>query len=200
MKFKVGDKIKAFPSSNEMYTFTCEERGWIGKVTEVFEDGVIGVLTIEDNDHDRIYRGMKFRVDERYFEKVETQPELETKHSKPIVYKVYDYMKNFIGKANAQSAMFLANRFEISERQLREIIHEIRESKELELSIGSCKKGYYVCTKEDCEAAIKRLYRQAFSTLKVARALEKKVGMNGQGKIKIGEYFKEFYQSLGEEE
>lgn len=122
---------------------------------------------------------------------------IETKHHAPIVYRVYEELKNHIGRVNKISAKELATNFNISERALRDIIHEIRESHELEKAIGS-KGGYYVCTEEDCENAIKMLYGQAFSTLKVARALEKKVGMNGQGKIKTGDYVKQFYKSLGE--
>lgn len=123
---------------------------------------------------------------------------IETKHHAPIVYKVYAILKEFIGRENAVSAKELSSWFNISERQLREIIHTIRESAELEKSIGSCNKGYYICTKEDARQAIERLYNQAFSTLKVARALEKKVGMNGQMKLKLGQWYKNEYQSLGE--
>lgn len=125
---------------------------------------------------------------------------IETKHHEPIVYKVYEELKNHVGRENSISAKDLASKFSMGERALREVIHEIRDSGELEKAIGCCEKGYYVCTQEDAQSAIKRLYRQAFSTLKVARALEKKVGMNGQGKIKIGEYFSEFYKSLGGED
>lgn len=123
---------------------------------------------------------------------------IETKHHSPIVYLVYDELKKHIGKENAISAWELAVKFTITERELRCIIHTIRESSELEKSIGSCNNGYYICTKYDANKAIERLYRQAFSTLKVARALEKKVSINGQGKIPMGDYFKKFYQSLGE--
>ena len=123
---------------------------------------------------------------------------IETKHNQPIVYAVYEELKLHCGRQNAISAKNLASKFDMSERALREVIHTIRESGELEKSIGSSASGYFVCTEEDCEKAIKRLYRQAFSTLKVARALEKKVAMNGQGKIKLGDYVKEFFQSLGE--
>lgn len=124
---------------------------------------------------------------------------IETKHHSPIVYKVYDELKNFVGRDSAIRARDLAAKFNISERALREVIHTIRESGELEKSIGSSANGYFICTEEDCEKAINRLYRQAFSTLKVARALEKKVGMNGQMKLKLGEYFKEEYKSLGDD-
>lgn len=126
---------------------------------------------------------------------------IETKHHAPIVYTVYEVLKKRVGRENAIPAWALAQVCGISsQRALREIIHEIRNSGELEKAIGSCNKGYYICTEEDCENAIKRLYRQAFSTLKVARALEKKVGMNGQGKLKLGDYYAEFVKSLGVEE
>lgn len=118
-------------------------------------------------------------------------------HHAPIVYRVYDELKLHVGMKNRIGAKELAKKFGISQRALRDIIHEIRESHELEKAIGSY-GGYFVCTEEDCEKAINRLYRQAFSTLKVARALEKKVAMNGQGKLKLGEYYADFVKSLGE--
>lgn len=199
MKFKVGDKIKALPSSNKRYNTTCERYGWIGKVTAVLDDEVFEAKTIANYEHKRINHGITYRLLAEHFEKVEKQPKIETKHHAQILYDLYYFLKNHhVGKKNAISAKSLSWILSISERDLREIIHEIRESKELELCIGSCNKGYYICTEEDYENAIKRLYRQAFSTLKVARALEKKVGMNGQGKLKLGEYYAEFVKSLGE--
>lgn len=125
---------------------------------------------------------------------------IETKHHQPIVYQVYSELKRHVGRDRAISAKELSAKFYMSERALREVIHTIRESGELEKAIGCSSAGYFVCTEEDCEKAIKRLYRQAFSTLKVARALEKKVGMNGQGKLKLGEYYAEFVKSLGEDD
>lgn len=123
---------------------------------------------------------------------------IETKHHSPVVYKVYDELKNHVGKKNSIPAKDLADKVCLSERALRDVIREIRKSTDLEKAIGCCNLGYHVCTQEDCENAIKRFYRQAFGSLEVARALEKKVGLNGQGKIKTGDYVKAFYQSLGE--
>lgn len=123
---------------------------------------------------------------------------IETKHHEPLVYRIYEELKNYVGAKNAISARELSDKFDLTERELRDYIHKIRDSKELEKAIGSCNKGYYVCTEEDCEVAIKRLYNQAFSTLRVARALENKVGLNGQGKLKLGHYYSDFYKSLGE--
>lgn len=126
------------------------------------------------------------------------QPKLKTIHHSPLVYRVYDELKKNIGKENAISAEELSSQFGLSHRRLRTVIREIRNSTELEKAIGSSDKGYYVCTIDDIDASIQRLLNYAFSTLKVARAIEKKAGRNGQIKMQLGKYFKEYYQSLGE--
>ena len=123
---------------------------------------------------------------------------IETRHNESLVYKVYDEMKRHVGQKNAISAKDLSNMFDLSPRALRVIIHAIRNSNELEKVIGSCNNGYYICTKEDCEKAIDRIFRQAISTFKVAHSMKKKIALNGQGKIKTGDYVKEFFQSLGD--
>ena len=116
----------------------------------------------------------------------------------PIVYHVYEEMKKHVGRENAISGEDLSRAFGITTRHLRYIINEIRNSGELEKVIGSCNAWYFICTKEEQSRANLRIYRQAFSLLKTARANDKKAAKNGQGKIKLGEYFKEFYESLGE--
>lgn len=123
---------------------------------------------------------------------------IETKHHAPIVYEIYDEMKNYVGKKNAISAKELSEKFCLSQRGLREVIHTIRDSNELEKVIGSCNAGYYICTDEDCEKAIERIFRQAISTFKVGPSMKKKIALNGQGKLKLGDYYKSFVQSLGE--
>lgn len=116
----------------------------------------------------------------------------------PIVYHVYEELKKHVGEENAVSAEYLCCLFGISSRHLRFIVNEIRNSGELEKVVGSCNRGYFICTKEEFARANRRIYRQAFSLLKTARANDRKAARNGQGKIKLGEYFKVFYESLGE--
>ncbi len=116
----------------------------------------------------------------------------------PIVYYVYEELKKHVGREQAISAAELCAVFGICERHLRQIVHTIRNSGDLEKVIGSCNAGYFVCTKEEQTRANRRIYRQAFSLLKTARANDRKAERNGQGKIKLGEYFKDFYESLGE--
>lgn len=123
---------------------------------------------------------------------------MERLNHEPIVYRVYDEMKNHVGKENAITAEELSAYFDISERKLRDIIKTIRRSRELEKVIGSYNGGYFICTKQEVERANNRLLSQAFSLLKTANANEKKAGMNGQMKLKLGNFYKDTYESLGE--
>lgn len=120
---------------------------------------------------------------------------IETKHHSPIVYRLYDELKKHVGRKNAISAYELSKKFDITERQLRDYIREIRESSELEKCIDACNFGYYVCTKEESRYVSNRLYAQAFSLLKTARANEKKAGLDGQMKIALGEFYKQTFES-----
>lgn len=194
MKFKAGDKVR-FIGKREKQEFPefYPNYGTIGTISGAVYSDTIWVQWAERSTigDDR----WNCEIDD--VELVE-QPKLQTIHHQPIVYRVYDVLKTRVGSENAISAEDLAAMFDTTKRGIRKIIHTIRKSGELEKAIGSNNNGYFVCTKEDAEKAIQRLLNQAFNTLKVARALEKKVGLNGQIKLKLGEYFNDTYQSLGE--
>lgn len=121
------------------------------------------------------------------------------KHS-PIVYAVYEYMKRCVGEENAISAKDLSKRFGVSERNLREIISEIRESSVLQLVIGSNNKGYFVCRESEFSAMNNRLKSAAFSLLKVAYANEKKAAKDGQMRIRFSRYMKDSYEAFAKDE
>ncbi len=121
---------------------------------------------------------------------------IETKHTEPITYRIYDYLKQFIGKENAISGADLANHFGISKRQLRTHIHAIRNSTEFTHIIGSCNAGYFMCREEDFDETDKRLERQALSTLKVVWANRKKKAKDGQYKLPLGDYYKEIFEAF----
>lgn len=124
---------------------------------------------------------------------------IETKHHEPIVYRIYDFLKNFVGEENAIQGRDLAAHFKISERKLRDHVNAIRNSTELERTIGSSTRGYFVCKdKDEFMRANGTLYAAAFNLLRTARANSKKAGMEGQGKIPLGRYYKEFVESFGE--
>ena len=86
---------------------------------------------------------------------------IETKHSQPITYRIYEELKKHIGKESAISGADLSAIFGISKRQLRTHIHAIRNSTEFTRVVGSCNAGYFMCREEDFDEADKRLERQA---------------------------------------
>lgn len=73
---------------------------------------------------------------------------METKRHETIVYRIYDELKNHVGKKNAVSAAELSGKFNISERQLRDYIHELREDMQFDKVILACNKGYYIPTEQ----------------------------------------------------
>lgn len=124
---------------------------------------------------------------------------IETKKYEPIVYRIYDYLKsNHVGKKNAISGKTLSGMFNISERQLRIHIHDLREDMQFDKVILPCPKGYYIPTEEEGTADVNQLFKHAFSTLRIARASVTKAKRNNQGKIKLGAYYKEFVEAFGE--
>ena len=125
---------------------------------------------------------------------------IETKKHSPVVYLVYDFMKDYVGESNAIKAKDLSAHFGVSERELRDIISEIRESPVLQRVIGSNNKGYFVCRESEFERTNNRLKAAAFSLLKVAYANEKKAAKDGQMKIRFSRYMKDSYDAFVKEE
>lgn len=124
---------------------------------------------------------------------------IETKHHKPIAYRIYDYLNdNCVSEENAIQGRDLSARFDITERQLRTIIHEIRNSGELTRIILSSNKGYFMATEEEFERANRRLENQARSLLKVSYANRKKAAKDGQYKLPLGKYYSQVFEAFGE--
>lgn len=122
------------------------------------------------------------------------------KHA-PIVYQLYDFLKeNHMGEENAISARNLSKLFGVSERALRDLISEIRESSVLQLVIGSNNKGYFVCRENEFSAMNNRLKAAAFSILKVAYANEKKAAKDGQMRVRFGKYAKDTFEAFAKDE
>ena len=122
------------------------------------------------------------------------------KHHSSVVYEVHSELKQHVGKENAISADSLSRLFNISERELREVISTIRTSGELRKIVASCNFGYYIPTSEEFTAANRRLERQAFSLLKVAYANKQKEEQDGKEIIQFGTYYKSFFESFGTDE
>lgn len=130
-----------------------------------------------------------------------TTSKIEVKKYRPIVYGVYEHLRTYHqGEENAISAKDLSRRFNISERTLRDIINEIRNSGVFQLVIGSSDRGYYVCREDEFNAMNNRLKSAAFSLLKVAYANDKKAAKDGQMRIKMGRYVKECFEAFSRAE
>lgn len=126
---------------------------------------------------------------------------MKIKKHTPVVYQLYDFLKEYhMGEENAISARNLSELFGVSERALREMISEIRESSVLQLVIGSNNKGYFVCRESEFSAMNNRLKSAAFSLLKVAYANEKKAAKDGQMRVRFGKYAKDTFEAFAKEE
>lgn len=126
---------------------------------------------------------------------------VETKHHSPEVYRLYDYLKaNHLGKENGIKKPELAEKLGIKARELRKLTKEINESTELEKLVSTSHCCYVCKTKEECEKSIRTTYKVAVALFKKAKQMEKKVGLNGQMKIKLGKYYKDFVETFSNEE
>lgn len=122
----------------------------------------------------------------------------ETKHSKPIVYRIYTYLKeNCVGKENAISGRDLSTIFKIDRRTLRTYKHEILMNPDLTRVVMTCNKGYYIPTVEEGIKDLKRIHAQAMSLLEVWSVAQKKAGREGQGQINLGKDYKAFVEAFG---
>lgn len=126
---------------------------------------------------------------------------IETVHHEPLVYRLYEYLKeNHKGKENGIKRPELAMQLGITERRLRRLTKEINESTELEKLVSTTHSCYICETREDCEKSIRNTYRVAIALFKKAKAMEKKVGLNGQIKLKLGKYYKDVVETFSEED
>lgn len=126
---------------------------------------------------------------------------IETKHHEPQVYRLYDYLKdNHLGRENGITKTELAQRLGVSERELRKLTKEINTSPELEKIVSTTHCCFLCDTKEECEMTIRNTYRTAISLLKKGKVMERKVGLNGQVKMKLGKYYKDVVETFSSEE
>ena len=122
---------------------------------------------------------------------------IETKHHEPAVYRLYDYLKNnHLGRENGIKKPELAQRLGINERELRKLTKEINTSTELEKLVSTTHCCYMCKTKEDCEKSIRNTFRTAISLIKKGNTMAKKVGLNGQIKMPLGNEFYEIVNTF----
>ena len=122
---------------------------------------------------------------------------IETKHHEPSVYRLYDYLKNnHLGRENGIKKPELAQKLGINERELRKLTKKINTSTELEKLVSTTHCCYMCKTKEECEQSIRNTYRTAITLLKKGKAMERKIGLNGQIKMPLGNEFYEIVNTF----
>ena len=106
------------------------------------------------------------------------------KVTKEIIAEVYaDLERNHLGSENAVKRSEFAEAHRLSERKMRYVTHEINNNPEYE-GIISTSSALYMCNdKQECLKACGVTYAAAFSLLRKARKMEKKIRANGQFKF-----------------
>lgn len=186
MRFKVGDKVKVVGCTFPHHSIV----GHCGKI-------------ILADERDETYDVMGDGGLDQWVAEVDLElvkDDTQVKHHTPKVYAVYEEMKRHIGEENSISATDLCIACGVSShRELREIMREMRRSGELEKIPCSCNKGYYLArTKEEAIKSINRILNAAKNEFKTGYIMMKKLGLDKQMKIPLGEYFKDTYHSLME--
>lgn len=132
--------------------------------------------------------------------KVKNLPKLEVKKHAPIVYRVYDYLKeHHLGAENGILRRDLAQALNLSVRKLRAVTAEINASTELEKLVSTSRSCYMCKTEQECAWAVHTTYAQAATLIKKAKTMETKVALNGQYKLpKLQPYAKECVETFVE--
>ena len=104
--------------------------------------------------------------------------------TKELVAEIYaDLESNHLGRENAVKRSEYAQEHGLSEREMRLVTHEINYGSEYE-GIISTSTALYMCNdKQECLKACGVTYAGAFSLLRKASKMEKKIRANGQFKF-----------------
>lgn len=120
---------------------------------------------------------------------------IETIKHETIVYRYYDYLKeHHLGKENGIKRDELAKKFGVTLEMQKTILRTINESGVFDKLISTCGSIYMCRTEKECETAAYNEIRSGISRLKKGNAMLQKLERNGQAKIKLGKYYKEFVE------
>lgn len=98
-----------------------------------------------------------------------------------IIASIYCNLRyNHAGRDNAVKRSEFAADYGLSEREMRLITHEINENPEYPGMVSTSTALYFCDSKEECIKAIGVTYRSAFTLLRKARRMEKKLCEDGQ--------------------
>ena len=122
---------------------------------------------------------------------------IEIKKHKPIVYRYYDFLKNnCYGKENGINRNLLAGFFKVDLATQKRILAEINQSDVFDKLVSTSGSIYICRTKEECEQAYHNEIKSGLARLLKGKKMAQKVMKNGQGKIKLGDYYKEIVETF----
>lgn len=98
-----------------------------------------------------------------------------------LIASIYNELRNnHAGRKNAVKRSVFAADHGLSEREMRFITHEINGNPEYQGMLSTSTALYFCDSKEECIKAIGVTYRSAFTLLRKARRMEKKLREDGQ--------------------
>ena len=128
---------------------------------------------------------------------MEDKTKIEIKKHKPLVYKLYEYLKeNHYGKENGISRKDLAKIFNVELSTQKKILAEINQSDIFDKLVSTSGSIYICRTKEECETAYYNEIKSGLARLLKGKKMAQKVMKNGQGKIRLGDYYKEIIETF----
>ena len=110
----------------------------------------------------------------------------------------YFLIANCRGEGNGIPRPKVAEHFNITPRDLRRITKEINTSPKYEKLVSTTHSCYICDTERECEKTLRNTYRVAVALFKKAKQMERKVGLNGQFRIKLGDDFKDIVETFEE--
>ena len=98
-----------------------------------------------------------------------------------LIASIYNELRNnHAGRENAVKRSAFAADHGLSEREMRFITHEINENPDFQGMVSTSTALYFCGSKEECIKAIGVTYRAAFTLLRKARRMDRKLREDGQ--------------------
>ena len=126
----------------------------------------------------------------------------------PIVYQIYDYFKMCcVGEINAISMEYIASKYNVSEREVRDIIDKInfrgytlKNGSTFKRKVFGNNKGYYmIANANEWKQMRHKRVLKLLNAVKELSILDEDFGLDNQYKLKLSEYSKELEKSLSDD-
>ena len=108
------------------------------------------------------------------------------------IEKFANYMQEkHLGKENGVTEQELAIRFGVAKRTVRSWMSGVNNDSTIPRLVSTADACYMCSSKEEGAEAIAKEYRRVVTEIKKLRVMQKKMGLDGQVKIPLGDDYKE---------